>query len=146
MKIETTRFGDLEVNEEEIIEFVVGPYGFEEQKEYTLLADDDSPFFWLQSISDPDLAFVVTEPWIFYEDYEFELGEELKNKLDLENKENVSVINMVVIPDDTTKMTINLKSPVIINQEEKIAKQIILEDEDYPTKYRIFEDKEDVSA
>lgn len=146
MEIETTRFGELEIEETEIIEFIVGPYGFEEETEYTLLADEESPFFWLQSISEPDLAFVVTEPWIFCEDYEFELGDKIKSKLDLKDKENVNVLNMVVIPENKRQTTMNLKSPIIINQENKLAKQIILEEEDYPIKYKIFADEEDASA
>ncbi|MGM0370368.1 MAG: flagellar assembly protein FliW [Bacillota bacterium] len=145
MKIETTRFGEIDIVEERIVEFVVGPYGFEEQMQYTLLADEESPFFWLQSISEPDLAFVVTEPWIFCEDYEFELGDEIKSKLKLKDKENVTVLNMVVIPENKRQTTMNLKSPIIINQENKLAKQIILEEEDYPIKYRIFAE-EDASA
>jgi flagellar assembly factor FliW len=146
MKIETTRFGEIEIEEEGIIEFVVGPYGFEEETAYTLIEDEDSPFFWLQSITDPNLAFVVTEPWLFYENYEFELGDELKGKLNLKNKADVLVINMVVIPNEMKKITINLKSPIIINQQQNLAKQIILEDEKYPTKYPILQEKEGVSA
>ena len=143
VKIETTRFGEIEINEEEIIEFVVGPYGFEELTEYTLLADEDSPFFWLQSISDPDLAFVVTEPWAFYEDYEFDLHDEIKNKLNLSDQEEVLVINMITVPNDKPKeMTMNLKAPIIINKEDKLAKQIILEEEEYPVKYRLFNNEE----
>ena len=143
MKIETTRFGEIEINEEEVIEFVVGPYGFEELKAYTLLADEDSPFFWLQSISDPDLAFVVTEPWAFYEDYEFDLNDEIKDKLNLSSKEEVLVVNMITIPNDKPKeMTMNLKAPIIINKEDKLAKQIILEEEEYPVKYRLFNNEE----
>ncbi|MGM0370401.1 MAG: flagellar assembly protein FliW [Bacillota bacterium] len=146
MKVETTRFGKIEVKEEEIIEFVVGPYGFEDQTEFVLWAEEESPFFWLQSINDPDLSFVVSEPWPFYEDYEFDIGDQLKNQLKIINQEDVLVVNIVVVPTDPQNMTMNLKSPIIINKNQKIAKQIILETEDYPVRYQLFNNSEHDNA
>ena len=143
MILETTKFGEVEIDEAEIIEFLVGPYGFEELTEYTLLVEEDSPFFWLQSISDPDLAFLVSEPWNFYEDYGFNLADQVKEKLQLENKEQVFVVNMITVPnDEPEKMTMNLKAPIIINKDDRLAKQIILEETDYPVKYDLMEEEE----
>ena len=143
MILETTKFGEVEIDEAEIIEFLVGPYGFEELTDYTLLVEEDSPFFWLQSISDPDLAFLVSEPWNFYEDYGFNLADQVKEKLQLENKEQVFVVNMITVPnDEPEKMTMNLKAPIIINKDDRLAKQIILEETDYPVKYDLMEEEE----
>lgn len=146
MKLETTRFGEIDVKDEEVIEFVQGLYGFKSEKEFVLLADDDTPFFWLQSVNNAELAFVVTEPWHFYQEYEFELDDEVKEELKLEDKEDVLVVNIIVVPEEPEEMTMNLKAPIVVNKREKIAKQIILEDEDYPVKYKIFENQGNISA
>ncbi|GAB6100039.1 flagellar assembly protein FliW [Halanaerocella petrolearia] len=146
MKFETTRFGEIEFKEEEVIEFVVGPYGFEDEKQFTLIDNGEDAFFWLQSITNPDLAFVVTEPWSFYPDYEFEIGRELEGMLELEDKEDVLVINIVTVPENLQDITMNLKAPIIVNKKNQIAKQFILEDKDYPVKYPLIEGQENISA
>ena len=148
MKVETSRFGEIEVSKDEIIEFTVGPYGFEDEREFILWTEEESLFFWMQSINDPELAFIVSEPWSFYEDYEFDISEKLEEKLQLEEKGDVLVVNIIVVPEEPKEMTMNLKSPIIINKKEKIAKQIILDDENYPVRYQLFNEQEtdDVSA
>ncbi|MBM7557470.1 flagellar assembly protein FliW [Halanaerobacter jeridensis] len=143
MKIGTNKFGEIEINKEEIVEFIVGPYGFEELTDYVLLAEEDSSLFWLQSVEDEDLAFVVSEPWTFYEDYEFDLNDNVKEKLNLDNKEEVLVVNMITVPNNKPReMTMNLKAPIIINKDDKLAKQIILNEGDYPVKYKLLDDEE----
>lgn len=145
MELETTRFGIIEIKEEEIITFKQSLYGFEDEKEFILLEDAETDFFWLQSVTNPDLAFVVTEPWAFCPEYEFELTDEVKDELNLESKKEVLVVNIVVIPEDPQGMTMNLKAPIVINEKERTAKQLILEEE-YPVKYRLFGDGESISA
>lgn len=144
MELETTRFGKIELDEEEVITFSQGLCGFGNEKEFVLLVDD-TPFFWLQSVNNPDLAFVVTEPWQFRQDYAFELNDEIKEELKIEAKEEVLVMNILVIPEDPQEITMNLKAPIVVNEEKRIAKQIILE-EDYPIKYKIFDEQENISA
>jgi flagellar assembly factor FliW len=146
MEVATSRFGEIEVKEEEIIEFVVGPYGFEEKKQFVLWAEEDSPFFWLQSVEDSELAFVVSEPWSFYEGYQFDISDQLEEKLELDDQEDVLVINIIVVPTDPKEMTMNLKSPIIINKEQQVAKQIILEEEEYPVRYQLFDSEEQDNA
>ncbi|SJZ44200.1 flagellar assembly protein FliW [Selenihalanaerobacter shriftii] len=146
MKLETTRFGKIDIDKQEIITFKQGLYGFKDEKGFILLADEETPFFWLQSTTDPDLAFIVTEPWSFYQDYEFDLKDEIQNELQVETKKEVLVINIVVVPDNLQEMTMNLKAPIVVNQEQKLARQIILDEEEYSVKYKLFDDKEDVSA
>ena len=68
-----TRFGEMEINENDIIKFPNGIYGFEDTKEYVILKmEKDSPFIWMQSIKDDDLAFVLIDPRIFTNDYLFD--------------------------------------------------------------------------
>jgi len=74
MDIATTRFGRLEVNEERIISFPKGLLGFPQYQRYALIqTGEENYFFWLQSVDEPTLAFVVTDPAIFFKDYDFAL-------------------------------------------------------------------------
>lgn len=140
MELKTTRFGKVKVDNNEIITFKQGLYGFKDEKEFILLADNKTDFFWLQSITNPDLAFIVTEPWGFYPDYDFELKEEVQEELKIKTEEDVLVINTIVVPENPKEMTMNLKAPIIINQNQRLARQIILDVEQFPVKYRLFSD------
>ena len=146
MELESTRFGIITLDEAEVIRFKKGLYAFEDEKEFVILEEDDSPFFYLHAVNNPDLCFVVTEPGNFYEDYEFKLGKKAKNDLQLESPDDVLVINLVVIPDDYKKMTINLKAPIVINQREQLGRQIIIDEPDYPVRQEIFSAEKSQSA
>lgn len=139
MIIETHNIGTIEYSESDIITFEEGLYGFSEAKKFVLAGEIDAefPFQWLQSINDPMLSFVVTSPFLFVEQYDFELPDAVVEKMDLKSIDAVMVYCLTVIPDDAALTTINLKAPIVINKETKQAKQIIL-NEEYEYKYRIF--------
>src|SRR5256886_10348038 len=84
MDIATTRFGRLEVNEERIIAFPHGLLGFPQYQRFALIqTGEENYFFWLQSVDEPSLAFVVTDPAIFFKDYDFALKEETQQEIGL---------------------------------------------------------------
>jgi len=143
MEIMTRDFGKIEINEDDIIEFPQSIPGFPEEKEFVLFPiGEDSPFIVLQSVNNSDLAFITIEPGNYLKGYEFEISDELANKLKIESNEDLLVISIATIKDEIENMTINLAAPVIINLKEKLGKQVILDKEDYPVKYRLFADKE----
>jgi flagellar assembly factor FliW len=83
MKFETTRFGTIEIEEKQIIEFPDGLYGFEKERRFTFLPFNpnvESPMEWMQSILSPHLAFVITDPYLYVPDYKLKLLEEDKKK------------------------------------------------------------------
>ena len=139
MIIETHNIGTIEYSESDIITFEEGLYGFSEAREFVLAGEIDSefPFQWLQSVNDPMLSFVVTSPFLFVEQYDFELPDAVVEKMDLKSIDAVMIYCLTVIPDDAALTTINLKAPIVINKETKQAKQIIL-NEEYEYKHRIF--------
>lgn len=139
MKITTDYMGEVEYNEDELISFPEGIFGFEENKNYIIIGElsQDFPFVWLQSTDDASVVFVLTDPFLFVEDYDFKLSEENLATLKTEKAENINIYSMVVIPTDSKKTTINLKAPIVVNHEKRIAVQAIL-DEDYPYKHTIF--------
>ncbi|RKD23545.1 flagellar assembly factor FliW [Caminicella sporogenes DSM 14501] len=141
MKLITRHFGEIEIDESEIIDFPDGILGFEDVKKYVLInnPDPEVPFQWLQSVDEPSLAFVITNPFLFKSDYEFDIPQNVLKKLEIEETEDVAVYSIAVVPDDIKDMTINLRGPVIINVKKKKAKQIVLDKEEYSLKYKIFE-------
>jgi len=139
MIIETTRFGDIEMKEQDIITFEKGIPGFEEEHQFVILQPDpENPLAFLQSTKTKELAFVITNPFYHFQDYEFELDENTKQELEIKQLEDVTVWGIMSIPEDFDKATINLQAPVIVNVNNKKGKQIILNNSPYLTKTPMF--------
>lgn len=141
LNVETTRFGNIEVEQDRVIRFVEPILGFDNSLQYVLLDHaEDSPFKWLQSVEEPELAFVVTNPKLFGIEYEFEIAEEQVKKVDIKSAEDVIVLTIVNIPQgDPNSMTANLLGPVIIGQESRKAMQVVLNDSQFSTKTPLLE-------
>lgn len=142
MKLDTKNFGIIEFDDSEIICFPDGLPGFENDKQFIILnhPDSDSPFKWLQSVDNTDLAFVIINPFLFKPDYEFDIPKHILEKLKIKEEKEVLVYSIVVVPEDITKMTANLLGPIIINSKEKLGKQIIVDDNRYKTKHYILKE------
>jgi flagellar assembly factor FliW len=138
MKISTTRFGDIEVDDSNVITVLGGIIGFENYYRFVILDFlKDSQFRWLQSLNDPEVAFVICDPWYFFKDYNFELSDDDQNELEIENLDDIVAVAISTIPSDITKTTLNLISPIIINLKKMIGKQVILYNSSYTTTHRI---------
>ena len=141
MKLKTKHFGELDVLEENIITFNQGIPGFNELKQYIIINDQEegSPFCWLQSIEEAELAFVLINPFIICPDYNPNLPDAEVEKLGEARPEEYSVLSIVKIPEDVDQMTANLRAPIVINLKTKKAMQIITDGEDALVRYRIFD-------
>jgi flagellar assembly factor FliW len=140
--LNTKHFGEIEIDESQIITFEDGLLGFEHIKRYILIQNPDKevPFHWLQAVDDPELAFVVTIPFLFKEDYEFDIPDKVIKQLGIEKHEDVVIYSIAVVPEDIKEMTINLQGPLIIHGKNKKGKQIVLDNNAYSLKYRIFKE------
>ncbi|NPB09663.1 MAG: flagellar assembly protein FliW [Thermodesulfobacteria bacterium] len=134
MEIETTRFGKIEIDEKKIIFFPSGILGFPEAKRYVLIPHKEgSPFFWLQAIDVPELAFVVVDPKLFFPDYHPKLPLEAKKELHLHEDDELCFLTIVTIPkENPEEMTVNLLGPIAVNVSRKLAKQVVLDSRRYP--------------
>jgi len=143
MKVVNDFLGEVEYTDEDIIVFEDGILGFSSTQKYILVTNPDPvfPFNWLQSVDESDVSFILTNPFLFVSEYDFEIPDSVIEKLDIEDIEDVAIYSMVVIPEEPKQTTINLKSPLIINNRTKHAKQVILE-EDFALKYEIFQKEE----
>ena len=124
MKINTHQFGEIEFEKGHIVNFSSGLIGFENLKDYLLIKTEDELFYWLNSIEKPDICFPMVGIRVIDEDFPMEKGFE--------------AFGIVTLNKDPLKITINLKSPVYLNQDDKIGYQKILSDSKYPVNYNLF--------
>jgi flagellar assembly factor FliW len=143
MKLNTPYLGEIEYEKDEVIIFEQGLYGFEDRQKFILINLDDAefPFNWLQSIENEELSFVLTSPFLFVENYEFELPDQVAETLSIEKPEDALILSTVVLNEELNKSTMNLQAPIIINRNSNKGRQIILE-EDYDLKYKFLLKKE----
>lgn len=147
-QVDTTRFGLIEYSPEDLIHFPAGLLGFPELKDYIVIPLEANPaFFWLQSVQDGQIAFLITDPFLFFPDYEVELSESLKQELAISRREQVVVYTIVTIPASGVKdMTTNLVGPLVINMENRRGAQYVLGGNQYHTKHRLFKKQATVEA
>ena len=140
-KYETTRFGLIEVLSSEILVFPEGLLGFNQYHRYILINEpEQAPFLWLQSLDEPDLAFVVIDPFFFFPGYEIGVKSHELTAIQLDDLSQASVLTIVTVPGDPMNITTNLRGPVVINSARKLAKQLVLIDDRYHTKHFLLRD------
>jgi len=141
VKVNTTRFGELQVNKEDVINFQEGLLGFENLKKFFVVDPGDSTLIlWLQSIDDEKIAFPIIEPKIFKPDYVAKLLPADMNSVELDSLTQAKIYSILTIPSDITTMSANLKAPVVINNAKKIAKQIVLQDSKLNVKHEMYKE------
>lgn len=142
MKVNTREFGEMEIAEDKIIEFIQPPFGFEEHKRYTFLFDQEigDQIVWMQSVEDPALCFILFDPTPLAAFYKPQIPAGIEQKLG-EGELLCWVIG--VVPQDFDKATVNLKSPIIVNMQTNRAAQVIL-DQDYPIRYSLRKGASDI--
>ena len=141
-KVMTSRFGELDIEEKRVVHFKNGIPAFEEEHEFVILPyDEESPYYFMQSLKTPDLAFLMTVPFLFFPDYTFEVDDDTIKELDIKGDDKVSYYSLVTIPNYSIRyMTTNLLAPIILNTKNMQAKQLILDRSEYTTKERLFPD------
>jgi flagellar assembly factor FliW len=139
IKIQTSRFGELEATPEQIVDLPLGMVGFPCLRRYILFQHKpNSPFFWLQSLDRPDLAFVLVTPLLVEPGYQITISGNERTLLDVKDPGQIQVWSVVTIPHGAPdNMTANLKAPVVLNLENRLMAQIILESDQYPLKKAI---------
>lgn len=141
MTIQTKLFGEISIEEDKMIFFEDGIVGFSDLKHFTLIRDsekENGSIMWLQSFEEPGLALTVVDPTVIEPEYDPAVSEEMLRPLGELNPFNTFVLTTITVPEDITKMSINLKAPIIINTDTNRACQIILEG-DYQVKHAIYE-------
>jgi len=139
MKIETTRFGELEIDERDIYTFPEGIPGFEQDKRFILIGLEGlDGFACLQCVDRGDLGFIIVDPFVFFPDYEFNLPDAEAKQLGVEKPGDLSVWTIVTIRDRLESATVNLVAPVVLNVRTRFGKQVILVDPNLGTRHPLF--------
>lgn len=142
MKIKTKVFGEVTIDDDKVIHFPAGIIGFPDMTEFALIHDEDKgtgSIHWLQSMQEAAFAMPVMDPLIVKPDYNPEIEDELLSQIGKLDPEEILVLVTVTVPSDLTKMSVNLRGPIIINAAERKACQVIVEGGDYAVKYPIYD-------
>jgi flagellar assembly factor FliW len=125
MQLQTKQIGSINYNESEVINFTSGLFGFEEYKKYLLIKTEDEDFFlWLNSVDKPELAFPVI-PLKMIDDQYPEVG-------------NSDIFGLVTLKKDPLKITVNMKAPIYIDQNNKSGIQKILDNDKFSLNFKLF--------
>ncbi|MGR3317852.1 MAG: flagellar assembly protein FliW [Candidatus Anammoxibacter sp.] len=142
--VNTGQFGEINVNPDNIITFVQPILGFDEFRKYVLIEDQKFfPIQWIQSVENSDLAFPIVNPGLLNIKYDIDAASTLISSLKLRNTDAVTIYTLLVIPSNSIDdVRTNLKAPIFINLEERLAVQVVYEDSKYPVRYFLFKGQE----
>lgn len=133
MQVETRLFGLIDIADDKIITLGRGLIGYPEMKKFTLIFDEEKEhkggIMWLQSLDEPQFAMPVIDPSSVCDDYNPTVNDELISGIGELSDDSLFVLVTIKVPSDITKMTINLKGPIIINTDTLLGEQIIVEDD-----------------
>lgn len=136
MNILTKFFGNIEIDEKDIINFPSAIPGFNELNKFIILSfEDNKSLKCLQSIDDVNVCLLIITPWEHFKDYSIELSDEEIGELNLRSEEEAMVYNIITVRGD--KLTVNLVAPLIINVIKGVGKQIILSNTNYKVRQEI---------
>lgn len=134
----TARFGALDVPESEQLEFGRGLLGFEHLKRFVHVEiEAEQPFGWLQSLEDPQVAFVVTHPALFFPEYQVEVDPRELGDVRPSPNERLLVLAICTLAESPALVTMNLQGPLVINQSTRRGKQLVLNHSGYGTQHRL---------
>lgn len=144
MRLETSRFGEIDVDEGAILTFTQPIIGFQEFRRFLLIeADDANSVSWLQSVDAGDLAFILMDPRQVVPDYEVKLSKHEMTELAVSSVDELQVFTLVVVPPDRSQVRTNLKAPILINTKLRLGKQTILDKSNYPVQYFLAQNRQE---
>lgn len=137
MKLKTKTMGEVLVDEKQIVDFPSGLFGFEEYHKYAIIEAEYKPFYWLQSVDESGLAFIIVDPFLIINDYSLDIDDKTLSEIGIKSPEDVVLFSILTIPIDGTAVTANLQGPIVVNKNNNKALQVILSDSKWTTKYNI---------
>ena len=142
MDIESTRFGTFQVLDDLVLTFPDGLIGLPGERYVLVAKDESSPFYWLHSADHADVAVPVTNPWLFFSDYEVRVADEDANALELAAPGEADIFCVVRAASGLEEFTVNLAAPVIIHRARRLGRQIINDAGGYSVRHRLFSEVE----
>ncbi|GAB6192643.1 flagellar assembly protein FliW [Desulfocastanea catecholica] len=134
MKKINTRFGEVEYDPENLLHFPAGLIGLPNLHHFIVMPNKKKgPLFWIQSVDDPDIAFVLTDPTNFFLDYQLTPEDFERQSLQLDKSDDCFILSVVTVPSDQ-KITLNLAAPILFAPKTNRAIQVIVENSNYSSK------------
>lgn len=134
MKTIATRFGQIEYDPENLLHFPVGMVGLPHLHDFIVMPNKkNGPLFWIQSVDDSDIAFVLTDPSNFFLDYGVVPDEAERQTLQITEEDACFILTVVTVPPDQ-HITLNLSAPILFAPKTNRAIQVVLDDPRYHTK------------
>lgn len=148
MTLTGTRFGNIDYTDEDLMLLPSGLVGFGQLHRFLVVQHkEDSPFRWFQSVDEPSLAFLVTNPTTYEETYQPEISDEDAEAIELSDQTEYTVWTTVNVKGrDISQMTLNLAAPIVVNLEKRVGRQVLLEGQAYNMRHRVFREVEGVPA
>ena len=137
MEVLTKTNGIVQVQDDKILTFEEGLFGFEDYKKFALINSEYEPFIWLQSIENQNLAFLIIDPFLVCSSYEADIDDSSLAKIGVTKPEDVVIMTIVTVPQDGSAITANFQGPLVINKQNKKCLQVILTDNRWTTKVDI---------
>jgi flagellar assembly factor FliW len=137
LRIQSKALGSCEINDKQLIRFANGLFGFEKHTEFALLDATQHPFYWLQSLRDVGISFLLINPYLFRSDYVLEVPDSDIEEIGSPEPDDILVFAIVTVPEDVREMTANLQGPLIINRRDGLGKQSIHLNSTWKTRHRI---------
>ena len=139
MIILTKSMEKKDISEDKILTIPEGLFGFEDYKKFALIDSDYEPFIWLQSVDEPNLAFLIVDPFLISSEYETDIDDEALKKIGIEKPEDIIIMTIVTVPNDGSAITANFQGPLVINKVNRQCMQVIINDNRWSTKVNIVE-------
>ncbi len=138
MKTQTKYFGEIEYTKDELLTFPKGLFGFEKEQSFLLLPfSNEGTLFSMQSVAEPDLAFTLMHPFTLAADYTPVLREEELRELEAERSEDLYYYVMCTVKEPVEESTVNMKCPIAINPDTRVAMQVILADDTWEMREKL---------
>ena len=139
MKINTKYHGEISIKEEDILHFEKGIPGFPNETKFVQIPlTEDGLFKYYNQFQMPDIGFIITDPFFFKKDYDFVHEDSIVESLEIQNEKDVKVIVIITPQEPFNHSTANLQAPVIMNIDNRKARQVILNNTTYQTKHPLF--------
>lgn len=138
LTIKNVNFGILHVQNSQKIEFPEGLFGFETYHNFYLVDVEISPFLLLQEEKNEHIGFIVCDPFLFFDDYEFDLDDITLEKLGIKDKNDILILTIITLSNKIEEITANLLGPLVINRKTHKGIQYIINTDKYSTKHKLF--------
>lgn len=141
MKYSTSRFGEIAFAEKDVLFLPKGILGFSQLSKYVVVEKTEyQPFKWLQSVEDPDVAFAIVDPSLFFPNYKLDVNEKELEELNFQQMKELITYVVLTVPSDPSQMSADLLGPLVINSKRKLAKQVVMPNSPYTTKHYILDE------